>query len=184
MWGLTTTLAALGGFYFGGMAGSVLGVAGGFSAGYFLGAGTIESYSKYLTKRALKQKRLELGLPAKPEKPEMLFVEEYTLPESPDRLKDVLSNSGLKKKFGRRKFVNEKGDVIVDYTPCNTYAPFSFMCLLEETSVEVRAPKRETAEPVLSVIESLIPKPPEPDPQFQEIEDIAEKKKIKHIRGT
>lgn len=116
-------------------------------------------FKKFLTNRALKQKRKALGLPAKDKKPEMEVIEEFNFHESTKIMKELLSQVGLEKRFGR-KFVNENGDVEVIYRDASRYTsrnnfgwPISDF---PETNVKVRAPKREIAEPVLSLIESLL----------------------------
>ena len=94
----------------------------------------------------------------------MHVVIEYRIPESPDRLKEVLSELGLgEKRFGRR-FVNEKGDVEVSYREYHSYKNSSTLIknlfmrkkgYTVYTNVKVRAPNRKIAGSVSSVIRRL-----------------------------
>ena len=172
----------------------LVGVAGGVSLGalaeilspglgaYLLTGGLAmgmgNNYS--LTKSALKQKRLDAGLPANPGKPEMHVVGEYRIPDSPDRLKEVLSQNNLRKRFGR-SFVSPDGNVEVSYREYNSYKNVNavirnlFMRKKEYTvytNVKVRAPKREMAERVLSIIESLKIEPLASLKKFQEDQEL------------
>jgi len=150
--GSILTFGMYGGLLYNGVDPMTAGVSSGL-----LGGVSLLPFRTLLKNHALKQKRLDLGFPAKVE----MYTENYNLLESPDRLKDILSNAGLKKKLGRKKFVNDDGNIEVRYRDASRWAgrrSFGWPVRdFTETNVKVIAPKRKIAEPVLSLMESLIP---------------------------